>query len=466
MNATRFALLLCLGVFGVLGTLAAVYYLERIVNLDMAFQTFLILKSGSLEIQSGRFGAAATQFWPWLTQALGLPLKSVLLSYSLGHVLWPMMLCLWCWMIGQWRWALGLALVATLMTTHTFFWLSEMHQGLAFLCALFAFMHAKGDMGQFRWWQWSLWLGALVTAFYFHPLVLYAHAFLCFFFALQTNKGLGWVWMHAAALGVFGILVFLKYKVFKLDWYDAAALKRQSAFQQLWPNWFDIESNRVFLDWSFRDYWLLWVVLAINLGYYIWQKKWLKAAFSICWPIGFVLMVNVPFHEGLGQQFYMENLYLPLSVFAAIPLIFDVLFADSRAAQINPRTGLILLTFFIISLLRIEKAQNLWAKKLSWEKEMLTKTGTLPTRKLIFAEHQVPMDTLKMSWGSPYEFLLLSALNHPDSARCLLISDSPERYDSLRAQPRLFLGSFKNYPFDELPKRYFNFQDTSAYQRF
>jgi hypothetical protein len=131
----RTAFLLCLGLFGTLIVLAGVFFLERIVNLDMAFQSFLILKSGSLEIQSGRFGAAATQFWPWAAQALGLPLKGVLLMYSLGHVFWPALLAWFSWRIGQWRWSLAIGMVATLMTTHTFYWLSEMPAGLVFLCA-------------------------------------------------------------------------------------------------------------------------------------------------------------------------------------------------------------------------------------------------------------------------------------------------------------------------------------------
>ncbi|MEO6037665.1 MAG: hypothetical protein ABIQ93_04565, partial [Saprospiraceae bacterium] len=71
----RATLWLGFATFAALLVLATIFYLERIGHIDMAFQTFLILKSGSLEIQSGRFGAAATQFWPWLAQAMHLPLR-------------------------------------------------------------------------------------------------------------------------------------------------------------------------------------------------------------------------------------------------------------------------------------------------------------------------------------------------------------------------------------------------------
>lgn len=465
MKKNRLALLLCFGVFGALCVLATVFCLERMTNLDMAFQTFLILKSGSIEVQSGRFGAAATQIWPWAAQAMGLPLKAVLMAYSLGHVLWPALLCWWSWNLGRWRWSLVIALVTTLLTTHTFYWLSEMPQGLAFLCSIFAWMHSKGSLREFRWGHWPLWLGALATAFYFHPLVLYALIFLCLFFILEKDKPRAWFWLHIAALGVFGTLVFLKYKVLKLDWYDAAALKRQEAFGWLWPNWFDIESNRMFLKWCAADYWLLWVVLAASVAYYFWKKNWAKALLVAGWPLGFVLLINVPFHEAVGQQFYMENLYLPLALFAAVPLVFDVLSGQNNRDRLAWSGAVALAILFALNLFRVAQAHRPWTERLRWEQHFLKETATLQHRKIVLPEKNAPMDQLKMSWGSPYEFLLLSSLAHPDSARCILVHDSPERFDSLLTRPRLFLGTFKNYPFEALPKSYFNFQDTSGYVR-
>jgi hypothetical protein len=463
MKDNRYALLLCIGLFSTSILLAIRFYQERIINLDMAFQAFLILKSGSLEIQSGRFGAAVTQVWPWAAQAMGLPLKGVLMAYSLGHVLWPAILAVFCWRIGQWRWSLAIGMVATILTTHTFYWLSEMPAGLSFLCAAFAWMHSRGSLSAFRWWEWPIWLGALVTAFYFHPLVLYAHAFLCLFFLLELHKPRSW--LHLASLGVFGILTFLKYKVFKLDWYDAAAIKRQEAFGKLWPNWFDIESNRAFLKWSITDYWMLWIVLAGSVIYYLWKQNWSKGLLVLFWPLGFVLLVNVPFYEGLGQQFYMENLYLPLGVFAAIPFIFDILGETIKNDRLALNGAVVLAILFGLNLYRIEEAHRPWAAKLQWEKSFLKETSTLSDRKIVLSEKQAPMETLKMSWGSSFEWLMLSSLVHPDSSRCLIIHESPERFDSLLTRPGLFFGAFKNYPFNELPGAYFNFQDTSNYVR-
>jgi len=112
-------------VFVILLALAAIFFLERMAALDMAFQSFHILRTGELQIQSGRFGAAGTQFFAWAAQACGLPLKGVLLSYSLGHVLYYFGIFLLITLgLQQWKWGLVLILLSTAMTTHAFYWLS------------------------------------------------------------------------------------------------------------------------------------------------------------------------------------------------------------------------------------------------------------------------------------------------------------------------------------------------------
>ena len=119
----------------------------------------------------------------------------------------------------------------------------------------------------------------------------------------------------------------------------------------------------------------------------------------------------------------------------------------------------------LIQVFHIYQTHRPWTGRLRWEQEFLRQTATLPHRKLLLTDQQIPMDKLVLTWGTSYEFLILSALEHPDSARCIIVDEAPERFDSLLTQPRLFLGEFRNYRFEELPGRYFNIRDTSAYVR-
>ncbi|MBK7936901.1 MAG: hypothetical protein IPJ82_07305 [Lewinellaceae bacterium] len=74
--------------------------------------------------------------------------------------------------------------------------------GLAFLVLVLAWLHAKGDIHALRWWEFPLLAGALVTAFYFHPLVLYAMLFCSVFFWLGNTAPRGFRALYLLALGI------------------------------------------------------------------------------------------------------------------------------------------------------------------------------------------------------------------------------------------------------------------------
>ncbi|HMX41229.1 MAG TPA: hypothetical protein PKD78_12900, partial [Saprospiraceae bacterium] len=318
--------------FGVLLLLAAVFCLERIGHIDMAFQTFLILKSGSLEIQSGRFGAAVTQAWPWAAQALHLPLRGVLLAYSIGHVAWPLAVFAWCCWLGARQWAAVLLLLLTGMSTHTFYWLSEMPQGLVFLVGLMAYAGAdfaarglaERPGATLRFYAHALGFAAAVaTAFYFHPLLMYALVFACGFVLLGAPDAARRR-LHVAMLALLACTVFVKYRLLRLDWYDAVAVERAENFRRLWPHWLDLQSHRDLLGHLVGDYWFVAAAWLLNTAFFFWKKRWLSALWVGLYPIGYVFLVNVPYHEST-HQFYMENLWLPLGFFAAVPLVLEVL---------------------------------------------------------------------------------------------------------------------------------------------
>lgn len=482
ITARTTALLLGAATFTALFALAGVFYLERVGHIDMAFQTFLMLKDGTLEIQHQRFGAAVTQIWPVLAQAIGCPLKAVLLAHSLGQVLWPALVFAWCCWLRQWQWATVLLLVLVGMPTHTFYFLSELPQGLAFLVGLLAWTHAQSDtmlqISSLRKpgtsLQWLLWVGAIATAFYFHPMMLYVAVFGCLFLILTAfdsalrsegspstryRQGFKNAARYLVLLAVLAFAALMKYKILPLNWYDAAALERTKAYAELWPHWWDIPSNHALLRGFAGNYWFIPFGLLLSAGFYAWKKNGLKMALVTVYPLAYALLVNVPFQES-AQAFYIENLWLPFGFFAALPLVFDVLPGLRWSERFQFTVLAVVLT---LGVGRIALAHRPWTTRLEWERDFLKKTADLPAKKLILTEKQVPMDTIKMSWAMPYEFLLLSSLDTPDGARCILVTEDPTRYDALLDKPHLFLGTFKNYNFEKLPARYFHLLDTSTY---
>jgi hypothetical protein len=70
-----------------------------------------------------------------------------------------------------------------------------------------------------------------------------------------------------------------------------------------------------------------------------------------------------------------------------------------------------------------------------------------------------------MTWGSSYEFWLLSSIRNPDAPRSIVIDEDPARFDWALGNNSTFFTEWGNYPYAELPKEYFNFTDISFYQR-
>ena len=455
----RFTLLSGALLYSVLLCMALVLYQERILFSDMAFQVFHIIRTGDLQVQSGRFGAIGTQIFPWLAQEAGLSLPAVLVSYSLGHVLYYFILFLWVMLVlRQWRWGLAIALSSVFMTTHTFYWLSEAPQGLAFLLAVLAWMDHQTALRHIRWWQWPLFLGAMVTAFYFHPMVLYAMVFCCvwlFFYQNSIEKRKIW----ATGLILFVVLFVVKFKILPLDWYDAMSLSRANAFRELWPQWLDIPSNRDFATWIWKDYYALPVIYALVVATLLWTKRWILAAWSACFPLGYILLVNIPFHKG-DHQFYLENLYLPLGTMVLVPLVFliEPWLITRKTLVYTAISGFIALRLF-----HITAARAPWSARLGWLQQTVT-THTAP--KQLLKEQDLPKDLLKFTWGIPYETLLLTSLPGPDSSRLFFQTlEITPKLDSLAQQKALFLGTFKHYPIPSLPQRYFKPDLETGYQK-
>ncbi|MEZ4988663.1 MAG: hypothetical protein R2795_27190 [Saprospiraceae bacterium] len=78
-----------LGYAGMLGlvVLSIVFYRERAWLLDIAFQTFLMVQEGTVQVMVNRFGAAVVQLLPLAAIKTGADLSTVSLLYSVSFTI-------------------------------------------------------------------------------------------------------------------------------------------------------------------------------------------------------------------------------------------------------------------------------------------------------------------------------------------------------------------------------------------
>jgi hypothetical protein len=440
--------------------LAVKYYQERTIFSDIAFQTFLMINEGGLQTMVGRYISGVTHCLPWLSIQFGLPLKFVLMSFSVAFALWYAAAFLICTQFfKQWKLGLVLLLFSTLMVKDSFYWItSELPQGMALLFICYAWVLKKGNFGLFRWYDWAIWLFLTVTIVYAHPMLVFPFVYIGLFFYVENKENHAFKKFLLSTLGLFLSIVFIKTKILPLNWYDAMSMERSGEIWARFPHWIDLTSNRDFLKWCLHDYYWLPILLLLNTIYYTSKKSWLKLLLMLGFTAFYLLLVNVSFAKG-DLQFYLEALYLPLVVMLGLPFVWDVLPFESKPNWALGLIALILMT----SLVRINHSRKRWTQRLDWEKKTLLDTQNLPSKKLILAEKDVPMPLLGMSWGSSYEFLLLSALDHPDSTRLIIIDEDPKRFEKDAQRGDIFLGEFKNYELNGFDRRYFRVGDRSGY---
>jgi hypothetical protein len=350
--------------------------------------------------------------------------------------------------------ALVMLLFSTLLVSETFFWIqSELPQGIAFTLLTFGLLTSKKEISEYRSWQVALIFMMLITVIWFHPMLFFVLVFLFAFLKDRVGKS---IWNMA--VWFCGLVMLFKNLVLPRAEYDVQAMGRAKNILGLFPNYFNLQSNKDFLKWCLIDYPFLIVLLAINVFFYFKEKNFYKLALQSLFFVGYLFFINVSFNNG-DHQFYLENLYLPLSIFVAVPFAFDVL--PSGFLKKIPLALVALVILF--SIVRIGLHSKHWTERLDWAKTLLTQTANLPAKKLLLNEKNTPTDLLILTWGSAYEFLLLSSLEKPENARCILIDENPRRLDWAKTNPHSLLTEWEVWKYEELPSRYFAPKDTGSY---
>ena len=254
-------------------------------------------------------------------------------------------------------------------------------------------------------------------------------------------------------LGIF----FLKKYVFKTV-YESNAMDGADKIISTFPHYLDIYSNKRFLlNCITRYYWI--PILSTIIGFfYLVRNDWKKLFLFILFFIGYLLVVNVSYPEPSTTIYYIENLYLPLSIFIAFPLVYDILPAFEQKKTVL--IGLVVL-ILLSGLVRLYSAHSIFKDRINWQRSILKQYAE---RKIVMDSNVAPKDTLLMTWGTPYEFWLLSTAESKKSAS-IIINDHIPGLEYAIGDPKAFITTWGAIPYRDFPKKYFLFNDTvSTYE--
>ena len=426
--------------------LAILFYQERAFFLDIAFQTFLMINEGTVQIMVNRFGAALIQLPPLLAIKAGAPIWVISMLYSAAFPL--LFLCIY-WLIVRFfkNDYLGWVLVFlfTLIVFDAFYWAtSEQQQGLAVLLLFFAYLIRYPN--NYSWWMWIINIIGVIVLAYYHPLIFIPFYFLWLYFLLHQptrffNK-------QFLLIGIIMLIVLIIKSQISSNWYDADKINTFTTnLKAYYPNYLSLPSHVQFLKNCVKVWYFFPLFLIVDIAYYLYQKAWLKLGLLLSFCLGFIFLLHIAF-PNTEHRFYAEVNYMALSIFVMVPFIFEI--APLIKAQ---HLTFLFVAILLIRLSSIAYNHRPYTQRIEWITQQLQQAST-NSDKFYLDKKDAPMDLLLMEWGLPYESLIISnAQGHP---KTLFIHDDIPSFQAPLQQDSTFVTSFRNYHQNELNTKYFN----------
>jgi hypothetical protein len=441
-----------LACLGVLFVFAWHFYLERVAYLDLAFHTFTYIKTERLFIQNSRFAAAITQIFPLLAIKSQVPLDAVLRLYSLAFIFYyGGVFLISAYVLRNERVALVIPLLFTLLVSDTFYWAqSELPQGLALLVLYYAGVSRQAPLQI----GIAALLALLVPAIiYCHPLLIIPFLFLWGYDYLLQQRFRDPLYYGLLVLAL-GSYWFRMHNIVPGS-YEAQRLSFPTNLRLYFPHYLRLYSNQELLRLSTSRYCMLPLMLLMITIFYIAKRRqplvWWRLFWVWAFVIGYTQVVNISYpHNDTGLT-YIENLYLPLGLFLAVPFALEMLPALPKPRLIAASLALL----FAFRLFTIWQAHPAYSNYTAWLQRIIQHTQSFPEQKVVIDQANLSNHTRHLYWGSAYETMLLSARNHPDSARTVLIADKPNMMGWALGQPTLWLSAFEQVPYKEISPRYF-----------
>jgi hypothetical protein len=438
---------------------ALIFAQERILFCDASFILTEILNSGSLRIQEHRYGAFITQMVPLLAGKAHLPLKDIILLYSVSFNLFYLVIA--SIIIFGFR-NIGLAVLMafyyTLFVSDTYFWTNnEIHQAMALMFLLFGIVfNFKRQYSFFI--HLPLFLLLCFLSVFTHPIVVIVFPFIWVYFFLEKEK---WPYSKKETITLSVLMLTIcaiKYCLMLHAAYDSHKVRSATHFSlkdiitSFSSDMMKTMGIKLITNYFFVP--ILFIVGIIS-GVKARKKKqvWLVVIFTLV----YVLMTSLAFPSFI--PFYIESEWMPLSIIATILFVYQTL------PKIKPSMAIALLSIiFLVRIGYILQASVKFIERKEWIFATLDKMKVQNITKGYLYNTADVDNILLMNWGTPTESLIASALRGEKPNRTFVI-DSPEGIKNrISSSEQEMISCFQSWNSNTLNRYYFHLDTTAHYQ--
>ena len=422
-------------VLGFLLVLSWCFHVERTTGFDSAWQTWFLIFEGVPRCEHGRYSTMLAQVVPALQLWYGVSLENLLRGYSVSlcavHLL--VFAIVWAGLRDR-KAAVALPLALVAMVGGSFYFgVSEIQQGLSSPILVWAFARRTLDTTDARKataWGAGTALAAVWASFYHLVFVLpMIHLLVLELIARKAWRNIRY-WMLVAT--VMCALVARKGFV-EMSGYEKERMVSATEFMDLAGGWTELASTQYLFDALLRFPGLI-LLVACALVAAILRRRLLALLWTLVWTACCLLLILIADREMYSPYMY-ENLYPLIGVAWAI-LAADLYEGKAARPVVTVAMALVLLA----GAWQIALGRFVPMDKVEYAERITTSLRARGNDKAIISAHLLPWTYVQTHWTLPFETLLISALQGPDSAVTVFAEEPMDKPGQCMHEPGRFIG--------------------------
>ena len=448
--------------FLVLFILSSLFYLERTIFIDAAYQTFNLIQAKGFQTYAGRFGVVLSEIIPLIAIKLGMGLEQILFIVSITATLIPYLVFMVCSSILRSDAAgFTVVLIMILCVRNSFYLIgTEATQALVCSMLLLAWLQWPGQKHSFG--HIAVTLILIVFCSFTHPVAIIPLFYIgCYHACNYDWKTSNWK-VLVAPLGVtiVGACKLILGHTASHDSMHLTKINLETASHVLF-NFFDMFAVSFLVNHTFFDSnrYLPWLfIMVITLGILLFRKKYGKATVMLAGTGCFLFISNMIYKNG-ESGIMMEKALVPLSIFVGVPLMTDVL--TDRFSRSYWILGLLVVIVFI-RMRDISKASRSYTQRLGYIERVIAFTQQKGDCKFVIERRNISGKHIRVSWAFAMETLLYSSLQSPDSARTIYVVDDLKTLNANLGNQDLFMAVpfYRDKRSSSLDHSYFQLSNT------
>jgi hypothetical protein len=437
-RSERWPLVLGLGVFVFLFSLAWRFYLERMATGDSAFFSWLLVGEGKPYVALGRYGSVPSQLIPLLMVWWRAPLDVVLRAYSLSIVaVHAVVFGLLVWRSRDMRAIIALPISLVAGTRVMFYFgISELYQGLSVLLIVWMLArHAWAAQDPRRSWRWAA-LALLLNVWvgFYHQLLVLPLFFLIGHELLHRRLR-----MDVRSLVLAALLI---------SWYAIRVLFMSSTEyeQGRMPTWDvlvhyggqlgHLASTAHLLDvwWSFKSFVLLGFATILALVY---LRRWWSLVWTTLFTLGFMMLILITDRDK-GPPTLHENYY------PVVGFVWAVVFAECWVALEAVRWQVLrnatLALVLLLGCVQVYRGHFVFTERVAYLDRTTHALHARGYRKALVHPSSFPWMYAFGEWALAFESALVSADRGPDEVVTLFVERPELLLDTCMHRDNVFFG--------------------------